>query len=553
MLKRIVNPFIYLALICSTCKMASAQDTTITTSDIKAAEKIMGVTFDDKERSLMLDEVKANSRALKNLKKQSLPNSCGPVYYFNPVIKTATAQAKQIAINWNIPTNVALPADRNELAFYSVQQLASLIKSKKISAVELTRFFIDRLKKYGDTLHCVISLTEKIAMQQALQADAEIKAGKYRGALHGIPYGVKDLLSVKNTKTTWGATPFKDQQLDETATVVTKLEQAGAILIAKLSMGELAMDDEWFGGLTRNPWNTKEGSSGSSAGSAAATAAGLVPFAIGSETWGSIISPCTVCGATGLRPTFGAVSRNGAMTLCWTLDKLGPICRSAEDAAIVFNTIRGEDDKDRSVQNKPFNYTPNGSLANKKIAYAVNYLKRDSSYRQTILELQKAGVNLIPSQFPDSVFADAPAIIYTILLGEAGAAFDEFSRSNKDDELIRQKPGGWPNIFKTANLISAVDYVNANRHRYVLAERFNDYMNSYDVLIMPSLTEIELSLTNLTGHPAVCLPNGFDKKGMPTSVTLIGNLYDEATILTAAAFFQRITPYSNMHPDKFKK
>jgi Asp-tRNA(Asn)/Glu-tRNA(Gln) amidotransferase A subunit family amidase len=249
-----------------------------------------------------------------------------------------------------------MPADRNALAFYSILQLASLVKNKKISSVELTQFFIDRIKKYGDSLQCVISLTEEIAMQQAKEADAEIAAGKYRGPLHGIPYGLKDLFSVKGTKTTWGAAPFKEQVLDDDAFVYSQLKAAGAVLVAKFTLGALAMGDYWYGGRTRNPWNTRTGSSGSSAGSASATVAGLVPFAIGTETHGSIISPASTCGATGLRPTFGSISRSGAMTLSWSLDKIGPLCRSAEDAAVVFNYIHGTDELDASAVNRPFNY-----------------------------------------------------------------------------------------------------------------------------------------------------------------------------------------------------
>jgi Asp-tRNA(Asn)/Glu-tRNA(Gln) amidotransferase A subunit family amidase len=268
----------------------------------------------------------------------------------------------QKPIQWAIPNDVKLPQNKNDLAFYSIPQLASLIKNKKITSLELTQFFVRRLKTWGDTLQCVVSLTEEIALRQAKQADEEIRQGKYRGILHGIPYGVKDLLAFPNTKTTWGAGSHKEQVIDQTATVVSKLEAAGAVMIAKLTLGELAMGDVWFGGKTKNPWDLKQGSSGSSAGSASATAAGLVPFSIGTETWGSIVSPSTRCGTTGLRPTFGRVSRYGAMALSWTLDKIGPITRSAEDAAIVFDIIRGTDCKDKTVKDLPFNYT--GKVSN---------------------------------------------------------------------------------------------------------------------------------------------------------------------------------------------
>ncbi|MBC7588311.1 MAG: amidase, partial [Chitinophagaceae bacterium] len=255
----------------------------------------------------------------------------------SPLLPGMKFYTKQLPVVWDIPANVVVPRNQNELAFYSIQQLASLIKNKKITSVALTQFFINRIKKYGDTLQCVISITEDIALEQAKQADKEIAAGKYRGPLHGIPYGLKDLFAVKGTKTTWGAEPYKNQTIDEDAFVYTKLKEAGAVLIAKFTLGALAMGDYWYGGRTKNPWNLKRGSIGSSAGSTAATVAGLVPFAIGTETWGSIISPSTNCGATGLRPTFGSISRSGAMALSYSLDKVGPICRSAADAAVVFN------------------------------------------------------------------------------------------------------------------------------------------------------------------------------------------------------------------------
>ncbi|MBL7727690.1 MAG: amidase, partial [Dinghuibacter sp.] len=269
-------------------------------------------------------------------------------FAFNPALNLDIRKVQQRPLKWNLPANVALPANREELAFYSIPQLASLIRNKKISSLALTEFFLYRLKKWGDTLECVISLTDNMAREQARQADAELARGIYRGPLHGIPYGLKDLFAVKGTKTTWGSTPYKEQVVNEDAYVYTQLKKAGAVLCAKLSLGALAYNNKWFGGETKNPWNLAQGSSGSSAGSAAATAAGLLPFAIGTETWGSIISPSARCGVTGLRPTFGTISRSGAMVLCWSLDKAGPICRSAEDAAIVFAALSGTDGKDAS-------------------------------------------------------------------------------------------------------------------------------------------------------------------------------------------------------------
>jgi Asp-tRNA(Asn)/Glu-tRNA(Gln) amidotransferase A subunit family amidase len=324
--------------------MAFCQDS-LSIKDIPAAERIIGLQFKQAERDSLFDRVKNNVKEFDKMRQYPLANNIPLSTWQTPVLPGMVFNTKQNKINWNIPANISLPQNKNELAFYSVLQLASLIKNKKISSVELTRFFIDRLKKFGDTLQCVISLTEDIAMEQAAQADKEIAAGHYRGPLHGVPYGLKDLFAVKGTKTTWGAAPYKNQMIDEDAYVYTKLKDAGAVLIAKFTLGALAMGDYWYGGRTKNPWNLKRGSSGSSAGSTAATVAGLVPFAIGTETLGSIISPSTQCGATGLRPTFGSISRSGAMALSYSLDKIGPICRAAEDAAVVFILINGTDGK----------------------------------------------------------------------------------------------------------------------------------------------------------------------------------------------------------------
>jgi Asp-tRNA(Asn)/Glu-tRNA(Gln) amidotransferase A subunit family amidase len=464
---------------------------------------------------------------------------------------------KQEKINWNISSNLQMPQNINELAFYNILQLASLIKNKKISSVALTQFFIDRLKKYGDTLQCVITLTEEIAMQQAKQADYEIAQGKYRGPLHGIPYGLKDLFAVKGTKTTWGAAPYKNQVIDEDAFVYQQLKAAGAVLVAKFTLGALAMGDYWYGGRTKNPWNTKTGSSGSSAGSTSATVAGLVPFAIGTETWGSIVSPSATCGATGLRPTFGSISRSGAMTLSWSLDKVGSICRSAEDAAVVFNYIHGTDGYDMSAVNKPFNYKPKADIKKMKIGYAKNYFDKitDTSRNEwkVLAAYKSLGVELIPVNFPDSGVYNFN-IMDIVISAECAAAFDEFTRNNIDDEMTQQGKGDWPNSFRVSRLMSAVEYINANRHRFLLMQKVNEVMKNVDVLICPTRgSGNQGAITNLTGHPVVCMPTGFDKRfNLPTSITLIGNLYDEASILAAAKAYQDATPWDEMHPAKFK-
>lgn len=545
---------IALALLCS--MQTLAQDT-LTKNDLPAAAHLLDLSFTQKEIDSMYDGVKENMLLYRLMHKKSLNNNVPMSLWQSPVLPGMQFNNKQEKINWNISSKVSLPANINDLAFYNILQLASLIKNKKISSVELTKFFIDRIRRFGDTLQCVISVTEEIALQQARQADAEIAAGKYRGPLHGIPYGLKDLFAVKGTKTTWGAAPYKNQVIEQDAFVYTQLQNAGAVLVAKFTLGALAMGDYWYGGRTKNPWNLQTGSSGSSAGSASATVAGLVPFAIGTETWGSITSPSSTCGATGLRPTFGSISRSGAMTLSWSLDKVGPICRSAEDAAVVFQYIHGTDGLDQSAVNKPFNYQPKTDVKKMRVAYAKNYYDRitDTSRSEwKVLEAYKQmGVELVPINFPDS--AQYHYAIMDIVIGaECAAAFDDFTRTNLDDEMTRQGRGDWPNSFRTSRFVPAVEYINANRHRYLLMQQVNEAMKDIDVLICPTRgSGNQGAITNLTGHPVVCVPTGFDKRNnLPTSITLIGKLYDEAAILAAAKAYQDVTQWDEMHPAMFK-
>jgi Asp-tRNA(Asn)/Glu-tRNA(Gln) amidotransferase A subunit family amidase len=545
---------IALALLCS--MQTRAQDT-LTKNDLPATAHLLDLTFTQKEIDSMYDGVKENLLLYRLMHKKPLNNNVPMSLWQSPVLPGMQFNEKQEKINWNISSKVSLPANLNDLAFYNILQLASLIKNKKISSVDLTKFFIDRIRRFGDTLQCVISVTEEIALQQARQADAEIAAGKYRGPLHGIPYGLKDLFAVKGTKTTWGAAPYKNQVIEQDAFVYTQLQNAGAVLVAKFTLGALAMGDYWYGGRTKNPWNLQTGSSGSSAGSASATVAGLVPFAIGTETWGSITSPSSTCGATGLRPTFGSISRSGAMTLSWSLDKVGPICRSAEDAAVVFQYIHGTDGLDQSAVNKPFNYQPKADVKKMRVAYAKNYYDRitDTSRSEwKVLEAYKQmGVELVPINFPDS--AQYHYAIMDIVIGaECAAAFDDFTRTNLDDEMTRQGRGDWPNSFRTSRFVPAVEYINANRHRYLLMQQVNEAMKDIDVLICPTRgSGNQGAITNLSGHPVVCVPTGFDKRNnLPTSITLIGKLYDEATILAAAKAYQEATLWDEMHPVMFR-
>jgi len=516
--------------------------------------KLYDLDFTEAEADSMTGALLSNLQLYKNLHKTLPSNDIPYPFAFQPVPMGMNMVYPSKKTVMPVLIETRLPANKNDLAFYSIPQLAGLIKTKKITSLELTKFFIERLKKWGDTLECVITLTEDTALAQAIRADEELKKGRYRGPLHGIPYGLKDLFAVKGYRTTWGTAPYMNQIIDEDAYVYKKLKDAGAVLCAKLSLGSLAYNNKWFGGETRNPWNLQQGSSGSSAGSAAAVAAGLLPFTIGTETLGSIVSPSARCGATGLRPTFGSVSRNGAMVLCWSLDKIGPICRSAEDAAIVFNYIKGTDGFDPGSADKPFNYDGKPDFKKLRVAYADNFFKRlpaDAQEWKVLEVFRSLGADLKAVHFPDSAMYPVN-LISLILNAESAAAFDELTRTNRDDLIERQDKAFWPNSFRMARTIPAVEYINANRYRYNLCKEMNAFMKNYDVLIVPTFAGRQLAITNLTGHPVLCMPMGFNQNGLPVSITLIGNLYDEGTILSAGKAYQDKTDHHKKHPEKFK-
>ncbi len=539
---------IILLLLCSV--NCFSQDT-LTQKDIKHASKLIDISYTDKEIEMMYPDLKDNLGEYKKLHQLTLNNSVGMslIQVISPMPTT-----KQKEIKWVFNKSIKRPNNINDIAFYSINQLGSLLRNKSITSVELTKFFIQRLKKFDDSLHCVVSLTEELAMQQAKQADELFSKGIDKGPLQGIPYGLKDLFAVKGTKTTWGAEPYKNQSIEEDAFVYTKLKEAGAVLVAKFTLGALAMGDYWFGGRTRNPWNLEEGSSGSSAGSTSATVAGLIPFAIGTETHGSIISPSHTCGATGLRPTFGSVSRSGAMALSWSLDKIGPICRSAEDAATVFAFIHGSDGQDGSAVNEAFNYSPTKDIKQLRIGYAKNYFdKLDSSSQEwnVLKQLKKLGIKLEGMNFPDTEVYQYD-MIGIVIGSEAAAAFDEFTRTDLDDQMTKQERYDWPNYFRTARTIPAVEYINTNRHRALLMKNINDAMKNFDIIITPTFEGKQLSITNLTGHPALCMPIGLDKQQLPNSITMLANLYQEEDLLLFGKFFQDHTDYDDMHPSMFK-
>lgn len=526
-----------------------------TKADLSSAASLFDLTFTTQELDTLYSDVVDNLANYKAMHALSLNNNVPLSLWQSPKLPGMKFDQTQQPVVWPV-VRTKLPAKKSDLAFYSIDQLAHLIKTKQISSVDLTSFFIERIKTHGPTLQCVISVQEDIALAQARQADKEIAAGKYRGLLHGIPYGLKDLFAVKGTKTTWGAAPYKDQEIDEDAYVYAKLKESGAVLVAKFTLGALAMGDYWYGGRTKNPWNLNYGSSGSSAGSASATVAGLVPFAIGTETWGSIVSPSTTCGATGLRPTFGSISRSGAMALSYSLDKVGPICRSANDAAIVFHYLHGTDGKDLAAVNMPFNYQANRSMKGMKIAYAKNYFDKikdtTRSEWKVLAELKMQGVQLIPVEFPDE--KAYPFNIMDVVIGaECAAQFDEMTRKNIDDQLTRQTKYDWPNQFRTARFVPAVEYINAQRHRYLLMQKVNEVVSQYDAIICPSRGGGNQSaITNLTGHPVVCVPTGLDaKSGLPTGISFVGKLYDEGTLLRIAQFYQDHTTHDEVHPKPF--
>jgi len=522
----------------------------LTTATVGEAEKVIGLDFTLAERDSMLDDLDSYLENYRTLRGVDISNAVPPALVFRPLVHGVDkGVAKEKPIIVSPPHELEVPDNIEDLAFMSVRDLAELVRTRKVTSTQLTKMYLARLKKYGPELECVVTLTEDLALEQARRADEEIAAGHYRGYLHGIPYGAKDLLAVTGYKTTWGAVPYKDQTVDETATVIEKLNDAGAVLVAKLTLGALAWGDVWYGGKTRNPWNLEQGSSGSSAGSAAATSAGLVAFALGTETWGSIVSPSTRCGVTGLRPTFGSVSRAGAMALSWSMDKIGPICRTVEDCAIVYDAIRGYDPKDPSSYTAPFDYDYRVDPGTLRIGYVAQLFEEEhpdsASDAAALAKLRELGAELVPITLPDYPVA----ALNFILTAEAAAAFDDLTRSNRDDLMVRQIKNAWPNTFRAGRFIPAVEYIQANRVRWMVMQDMEHL--GVDVYVTPSFGGDNLLLTNLTGHPCVVLPNGFDADGDPVSITFMGRLNGEATLLAVAKAYQDATGFQLKHPPRY--
>jgi len=526
----------------------------ITPISIEGASELFGLSFSPAEKDSMIGNLKNQLGNFETLRKTKLDNSIPPSLVFNPLPIGFQPDQIQNPLEWGLPTSVSLPEKESDIAYMPVHQLAVLIKNKQISSERLTRIYLDRIKTYSDTLQCLITLLEDSAITKAKAMDEELASGKYRGPLHGIPYGIKDLLAVKDTKTTWGAMPYKDQVIDETATVVDKLNDAGGVLVGKFTLGALAMGDIWYGGVTKNPWNLKQGSSGSSAGSASAVSAALVPFAIGTETLGSIVSPSTRNGVTGLRPTYGRVSKHGAMALSWSMDKIGPISRSALDNGIVLSIINGKDVKDASSIAAAFNYSSKKDVKSLKVGYFKSFFEGDrpgqENDRKVIELLQSKGIELHPLELKTSVEA-GPMVM--MLMVEGAAAFDELTRLNLDDQLVAQGKNAWPNGFRAARFIPAVEYVQLARQRSVLIEEMNQLMKDYDVIVSPSFAGRQLQITNLTGSPALCMPNGFTDQGSPTSITLLANLFEEDKLILLGDFIQKNSDWQAQRPPLFNK
>ncbi len=558
-------------------KMQEQGAARVTAAMVKDALAMSGLDFDDAQVEQLVNGANQSLTRYAELHATHIDPNVAPPIYYSPLVPGTTLDRVDRGFRPSAPPPLQRPANLEDVAFWPLAHLAQLVRAKRVTSVELTRMYLGRLKRYNPVLNFVVTTTDDLAMQQAQQADREIAAGKYRGPLHGIPWGCKDIIAVPGYPTQWGSGAFKGQTFDVEATVVRLLREAGAVLVAKLTTGELASGDQWFGGRTNNPWDPKEGSSGSSAGPASATAAGCVAFGIGTETSGSILSPSSICGVTGLRPTFGRVSRYGAMTLSWTQDRLGPLCRTVEDCAIVFHAIARVDEQDRSVIDLPFNWDAGLDVRKLRIGYLArgfedpgrnDVLKRND--RQALETLQAVGIKAEPFELPPM-----PTNITSGILGaESGASFDEFLRSGRDKNLTNPARA---NGFRSSRLVPAVEYLQAQRVRALIMQQFAAAVSRFDVYVAPYLDmragggggrgrggdasaappatppppnaiRDHFTVANLCGYPAVSVPNGFTDDGRPTSITFMGRLYNEAEMLAVARAYQERAGWHLKHP-----
>jgi Asp-tRNA(Asn)/Glu-tRNA(Gln) amidotransferase A subunit family amidase len=519
---------------------AQAQGSDITLEDLKTVEKVVGIEFTDEERQQVLQSVRGFRRGYQSVRELQLPNSVPPATAFKPIgrqpedSKATTVQHRQVP-------GLAKPAFGDDLAFMTVAELSQLVKQRQVSPLELTELALDRLEKHGPRLLNVVTVTRDLALRQAREATEEIAGGHYRGPLHGLPYAIKDLFAVSGYPTTWGSGPHKDQAFDDDSAVFEKLTEAGAVCCAKTSMGSLAMGDVWFAGRSRNPWNPDQGSSGSSAGSASAMAAGLVPFTIGTETQGSIVSPSHRCRVTGLRPTFGRVSRYGAMTLSWTMDKVGPICRTAEDCMLVLAAIHGADPRDPASVDKPLLWSPDHDLSSLKIGVVqTGDAPVDHASQDHLALLGRLGAKLT-----DVRFSPMPAGVQIDLSVESAAAFDDFTRGDAIDGL---ENSSWPQIFRAHRYVTAVEYIQALRARHEVMVKFEEELADYDLVVAGGTGGSLLLTTNRTGHPQLLIPNGVDERGRERSFSIFGRLYDESTVCKVGWRLQQEMGYFRLRP-----
>ena len=553
-------------------QQAGAQQ--ITPEILKAAIAVAGLTLDDEEQKAMLDTVNRNLAGFEEVRNLHIPNNVGPPFHFSPLTPGMKVNAAREPLRFST-VNTKRPARLEDAAFFSIAQLGRLLRTKQVTSTELTKMYLDRLHRYNDKLNCVVTFLDDVALAQAKQADAEIAAGRYRGPLHGIPWGAKDIMAVKGYKTTWGSDAFKDQMIDDESSVVVMLREAGAVLLAKLATGELAGGDRWWGGQTKNPWNLEEGSSGSSAGPASATAAGCCAFAIGTETSGSILSPAGRCGVTGLRPTFGRVSRYGVMALSWTQDRLGPLCRCVEDCAIVMSVIAKPDGLDMSVSTLPFNWNAHADLKHIRVgildeAFAdVREPALQAANRRTIEQVEAMGYKLIPVKVPEwTIDTNAFGV-------ESAAFFDDFLRSGAYKKMTNPQRGGG---FRNSRAVPAVEYLQSQRARMMMMMKLADATKDVDVYLAPALAggppagagrggrdagappapnaprppqtamQRHFNLANSAGYPAIAMPNGFMESGSPTGITFYARPFAEAELLAVAKAWQDKSGFHTKHP-----
>jgi Asp-tRNA(Asn)/Glu-tRNA(Gln) amidotransferase A subunit family amidase len=548
----------------------------VSPATIAEAEKLVRVSLTPKDRAQAAgnwrESMAGTMERRTGPRKVALEPSLAPASQWNPVLPGTSPVPARGVFSRSKAGPGPLPSRDEDIAFAPVAALSRWIESKALSSERLTKIYLDRLRRFDPQLRCVITLTPELALEQAKRADAEIAAGKYRGPLHGIPWGVKDLLDTKGIRTTWGAEPFRDRVPASDAAVVRRLHDAGAVLVAKLSLGALALNDIWFGGETKNPWLQEEGSGGSSAGPGSATAAGLVGFAIGSETEGSIVDPSMRCGVTGLRPTFGRVARTGAMTLCWSMDKLGPMARGVEDTMLVLAAIAGPDPGDVSSVPSRLDFEADGPTAGLRVGYFPAWMKESPATevdRAALETVRRLGMAPVEVTLPDWPYGS----LNTILFAEAAAAFEELTLSGGLDQLRMQVPDAWPNTFRQSRFLSAVEYVQADRLRRKVAQEMARIFSTVDFLLVPSLRDEILTITNFTGHPSLTLPAGFveidqarsdwapdparplpkfaTKRRVPHGVTLVGRLFDEGTIGRAGLVLEKAFGVRGERPKGF--